>query len=233
MRVFFILIFLFLSEAHAVQCEWWQSKVSAHMVGQHERQGNQVSAHGRKEHCRERWNKANFFIRTLKDKPETGVEFTESIKIWKKQKSEEVLKILAAIPEVYEMENYHYYRSEKSDPRGNPATIYTLTRSMILFDTFFYASNKDQILVHESGHYLYEKLSTQDKLEFMAASGWTKSIVNRSEKYIPPKNLIKEDSSVSQDEDYANHLELYLNDKATLRTRNLKVYELFEKRFKK
>ncbi len=85
----------------------------------------------------------------------------------------------------------------------------------------------------ESGHYLYEKLSTQDKLKFMAASGWTKSIVNRSEKYIPPKNLIKEDSSVSQDEDYANHLELYLNDKVTLRTKNLKVYELFEKRFKK
>ncbi|MCM2350950.1 MAG: hypothetical protein NDI69_13090 [Bacteriovoracaceae bacterium] len=171
MRLFFILIFLFLSEAHAIQCEWWQTKVSAHRVGQNERQGHQVSAHGRKEHCRERWIKADFFIKSLKDKPESGVEFTESIKAWKKQESEEILKTLAAIPVVFEMKNYHYYRSDKSDQFGNPATIYTLTRSMILFDTFFHASNKKQILVHESGHYLYEKLSTQEKLEFMAASG--------------------------------------------------------------
>lgn len=233
MRLFFILILLLHSEAHAIQCEWWQTKVSAHRVGQHQRQGHQVSAHGRKEHCRERWIKADFFIKALKDKLEAGVEFTEPIKAWKYQESEEVLKTLAAIPEVFEMENYHYYRSQKSEHLGNPATIYTLTRSMILFDSFFHASNKDEILVHESGHYLYEKLSTEEKLEFMAASGWTKAIVNRAEKYVPPKNLIKEDSSVSQDEDYSNHLELYLNDKATLRTKNLKVYELFEKRFKK
>lgn len=233
MRILLILIFLFASKAHAVECEWWQTKVSAHQVRQHERQGDSVSAHGRKEHCRERWIKADFFIKGIKDRPEAGVEFIEPIKAWKNQEAEELLKALATIPEVFEMENYHYYRSNKSDHSDNPATIYTLTRSMVLFDPFFQAANKNKILVHESGHYLYSKLSIQEKLEFLAASGWTKVIVDRVEKYVPPTKLIHEDSSVSQDEDYANHLESYLSDKSTLKSKNAKVYELFEKRFKK
>lgn len=221
------------SSAFAIECEWWQTKYSAAIVRKHPRKQTVVRKHPRKEYCREKWPNADYYIKSFKDKPEPNVELAEPTQIWNKTEIETILKILAEIPQTFEMENYHFYRSNKSKHPQNPASIDKLTRSIVLYDPFFTASNKPQILVHESGHYLFSKLPTKEKSEFAMASGWTKVIVNGSEVYLPPTKLIKDDSSDSQDEDFANYLELYLDDKASLKAKNQKVFDLFEKRFHK
>lgn len=51
---FTVLLYIFaVMPANAIECEWWQTYVSAHQVKKHERNDSHISAHSRKEHCRE------------------------------------------------------------------------------------------------------------------------------------------------------------------------------------
>lgn len=71
MKLFLFLIVL-ISNAYSVECEWWQSKVSASDVDKHPRQQTTVRQHPRTEHCRNRWKDADVHIKQFSDDPIVG-----------------------------------------------------------------------------------------------------------------------------------------------------------------
>jgi hypothetical protein len=225
------LVFAF-GDAHALECPWWQTKVRSHPIKESHEKGYKVSAHEKGEFCRNRWTYADFFIQNIKDTAEAQVTLDEKVKPWTKTEKIVLLQELAKTSEVYEMKNYHFYRSNMDAYAPNPAVSYPLTRSIVLFDKFFIVAKKDDILVHESGHYLFSKLSKLDSKEFDDASGGTTMIIQKVKIRVPPKKLIKPDSSESLDEDFSNYLEIHYSNKALLKNENSKVFNFLAKRFK-
>ena len=131
------------------------------------------------------------------------------------------------------MENFYFYRSTLSEFKSNPTSIHLNSRSITLYDPFFNAKNKDSILVHESAHYHFFRLTEAQRDNFLELSGWTKIIMNGAINLYPPKNLIKKDSFVSPEEDFSNYAEVYYESPETLKSINIKLFQFFEERYKK
>lgn len=73
MKTVITILFLSIySRVSALECQWWQSKIRTHQVNQHQRYGTTVSAHDRKEHCREKWKGADTLITHFNNNPIHG-----------------------------------------------------------------------------------------------------------------------------------------------------------------
>lgn len=227
------IILLYGKQSFAIECMWWQVKVRKHQVGKHQRKDSQVSSHQRREHCREKWKLADVYIKRIVDtNPEGWQSSHEIYKPWSIIEKEMFLKVLSSIPTQYQMENFYFYRSHHSELKSNPASIHLNSRSITLYDHFFNTKNQSSILVHESSHYQFSKLSETHRDHFLELSGWTKVIEDSKISLRPPKVLIKKDSLISPEEDFANYAEVYYESPEKLKSINIKLFQFFKERYK-
>lgn len=232
MKVLFILTLFISSHSYAIQCEWWQTKYSATIVDKHPRQGTNVREHPRKEYCKNRWANADIHIKQFKDDPipgwsNNGETFTQ----WKQNEIQDVLEILPKLPAWTEIKNYFFRRADKSIHEGNPATSELTQRSIILYDLFFKHPDKLGTIGHEASHFLFPKLSPADLSEFETLSGWDIEVKDDKVYILPPKNPLKPDSVINKEEDFTNHMELYISSPKQLKKRNQKMFDFFSKRY--
>ena len=109
---------LFSFESWALDCQWWQTKVKAATISQHQREGHNVSKHPRQEHCRERWLGADRYINQFKNDPIPGWSNKgETFKNWDRGEMQKVLEVL---PPIYP--NEHKLNAILSDAQTNPFT---------------------------------------------------------------------------------------------------------------
>ena len=221
------------SETNALTCNWWQFKRSETIVNKTPKPNAKLRSHPRRETCVDRWKNSSLFMHRFSDKPiEYWDNSIEIFKTWMTSEKEAILSAINETPEYSEMENYYFYRAIKSEFAENPATIDTKTRSIAFFDVFFKAEKKSKILVHESAHYLYVKLSASDKDQFLSLSGWSPDKTKPSI-LAPPLNLIQDDSKNSHDEDFANHLEEFYSSPEQYKKQRPLLFDFFNSRFKK
>jgi hypothetical protein len=204
-----LFLILYIPSAYSVECQWWQIKVSASDVDKHPRQQTTVRQHPRIEHCRNKWKDADIYIKQFKDDPIIGWSHKgEVFKKWSRDEIQLVLEILPTLPSWTESRNYNFRRAKNSMYKGNPATSELVKESIIIYDQFFKVQNKKSVIVHESSHHIYQNLGPNGVSDFVDLSGWKLEVDKAGKVYeIPPKVLIKPDSSVSKEEDFSNHVE--------------------------
>lgn len=223
MKAYLILFLFFSQHVYSIECKWWQTKVRAHIVSEHERENSTISKHPRQEHCREKWRDADNLIPNFNNDPIKGWPNKEFFKHWKQGEIQIILEILSTFPKWAEAEKYKFFRSTNSIYQANPATSEITYGSIVLYDQFFKEKNKSTILIHEYGHHLFKKLSKSEINEFAYLAGWIESA--------PPKNLIKPDSALNKEEDFTNHLESYYENLKQYKQNHPKLFEFFQKRY--
>lgn len=205
-----LFLILYVPSVYSVECQWWQTKYSAATVDRHPRQGTSgVREHPRKEYCRNKWIDADIYFKQFSDDPIVGWSHKgEVFKKWERSEIQLLLEILPTLPAWTEVKNYNFRRAKDSMYKGNSASSELIHKSIIFYDLFFKEQNKKSIIVHESSHHIYKKLGPEGVNEFVDLSGWKLEVDKAGRVYeIPPKILIKPDSSVSKEEDFSNHVE--------------------------
>lgn len=232
MRFIPLVLLILISNAYAIECEWWQIKVRGHKVPRHERNDSPVSPHSRKEHCRERWKGTDLYIKNFINSPISGWPHQEKFKDWTRQEVRTVLEVLSTLPAWTESKNYSFYRASKSVHEGNSATSEIGSKAIVLYDSFFKEKQQASILIHESAHHLFQKVSVDEMNEFATLSGWTINVSENRKVYeLPPKKLIKPDSDLNKEEDFSNHLEVFYLDPKKYRKQYPQIYKFIQKRW--
>lgn len=70
----------------------------------------------------------------------------------------------------------------------------------------------------------------------MALAGWkigNVDLASRKVELIKPPKLIKLDSALNQEEDFANHIEVYVTNPLLIKNHNINTYNFLAKRFLK
>lgn len=232
MKIFFIFTIFISTHSYATHCEWWQRKYSAAVVDKHPRKGTIVREHPRSEYCRDRWPDANLYIKQFKNDPIVGWSHKgEIFKKWKEDEIQVVLEVLPILPTWAKVKEYFFHRSEKSIKNGNPATSELTHRSIVFYDLFFKHPNKLDVIGHEASHFLFPKLSPTDLAEFETLSGWDIEVKDDKVYNLPPKKPLKPDSVIDNEEDFTNHMELYISSPNQLKKTNPKMFNFFLKRY--
>ncbi len=231
MKFLLVIIISSFQLAYGVNCEWWQVKVKRHKVEAHQRKGNPVSAHPRREHCRERWNGADIFIKQFQDGDAPNWKNKESFKHWNIKEKKLVLGLLGSLPKWLDISDYKYYRAAKSIYTKNPASSDVISKSIVIYDQFFNSADQKSIINHEAAHNLYQNLSASDLTKFGELAGWEIQIIDRKIYKMPPKKLLLPDSNVDQEEDFSNHIEVYIKDQSRLKKLNPKIFQFFQERY--
>lgn len=228
-----LLLILFIPKAYSVECQWWQTKVSASDIDKHPRQQTTVRQHPRAEHCRNRWKDADVHIKQFSDDPIIGWSHKgEVFKKWDRSEMQIILEILPTLPSWAEVKNYNFRRAKDSMYKGNPASSELTNGSIIIYDQFFKENNKKSIVVHESSHHLYKKVVPKDIADFLSMSGWVVEVTPYGKVYeSPPKKLILPDSASEKDEDFANHIESYYQNPISYKASYPKLYDFFKQRY--
>jgi hypothetical protein len=231
---FLLLLILLIPEAYSVECQWWQSKVSASDVDKHPRQQTTVRQHPRAEHCRNRWKDADVHIKQFSDDPIIGWSHKgEVFKKWDRSEVQLILEILPTLPSWTEVKNYNFRRAKDSMYKGNPATSELVHKSIIIYDQFFKEQDKKSVIVHESSHHIYKNLGPDGVNEFVDLSGWKLEVDKAGQVFeIPPKVLLKPDSSISKEEDFSNHVEEFYISPETYAKKYPKIYQFLKGRLK-
>ncbi len=231
---FFLLLILLIPEAYSVECQWWQSKVSASDVDKHPRQQTTVRQHPRVEHCRNRWKDADVHIKQFSDDPIIGWSHKgEVFKKWNRSEVQLMLEILPTLPSWTEVKNYNFRRAKDSMYKGNPASSELVHKSIIIYDQFFKEQNKKSVIVHESSHHIYKNLGPDGVNDFVDLSGWKLEVDKAGQVFeIPPKVLLKPDSSISKEEDFSNHVEEFYISPETYAKKYPKIYQFLKGRLK-
>lgn len=231
-QIIIIAGFLYSWESSALECQWWQTKVKATTIPQHHREGHVVSKHPRQEHCREKWQGADRYINQFKDDPISGWSNKgESFKKWSRSEIQTVLELIPKLPEWTKIEQYTFRRADKSIHQGNPATSELTKKTIILYDKFFTYKDKLGAIGHEASHFLFPSLSPGELTEFADLSGWGVEVRNDKIYVLPPKKPLQTDSIINKEEDFTNHMELYISNPKILKEQNPKMYELLLKRY--
>jgi hypothetical protein len=232
MKKSFLIIFLFSSNSYALTCNWWQIKVKEHIVHEHQQHGSNVGTYTRKEHCREKWKYADLIAPSFKNTKPENWPHQEKFKSWNQKEIELILRSYGTLPEWLTKNKVTFHRGEKSIVTSNQATTDITTNSISIYNNFYRKNQRDKVITHELAHIFYQSLSPGDIMTFSETSGWTITIKNNQIFEIPPQALIK-DSKASQEEDFANTMEIYLTSPQKLKAHNLKLYEYFNKRYPK
>ena len=127
---------------------------------------------------------------------------------------------------------YQLRRAEKSVHENNHATEEKTSRSIIIYDSFFRENDQMSIIVHEISHGLYDRLLPAEMNEFSNLSGWTLQVDQMKVYELPPKVLIKPDSALNVEEDFANHAEEYFKHPSAYEKKFPALYLFFRKRLK-
>lgn len=223
---------LFSWDSWALECQWWQTKVKAATIPHHQRQGHAISKHPRQEHCRERWKGSDRYVNQFKDDPIPGwANKGETFKKWNHAEIQAVLEVLPNLPTWAQIESYTFHRADKSTHEGNPATSELTKKTIILYDKFFSYQDKLGAIGHEVSHFLFPNLSSADLLEFFDLSGWDVEVKGDKVYVLPPKKPLKPDSVINKEEDFTNHMELYISSPKRLKEKNPKVFDFLSKRY--
>ena len=116
----------------------------------------------------------------------------------------------------------------------NPATTNPPQKDVTLYDlAFVHEDSLAQILSHELSHILFESLTSEEKKVFAEKAGWDRRNIMGKEHYFPKrgKTNIKADSSDSLEEDFANHIELFLFKPANLKVKSRDSHSWIQGRF--
>lgn len=231
---FLLLLILYIPSAYSLECQWWQTKVSASDVDKYPRKKTIVRQHPRVEHCRNKWKDADIYIKQFKDDPIVGWSHQgEIFKKWSRDEIQLVLEILPTLPSWTKISNYNFQRAKDSLHKGNPATSELVHKSIIFYDEFFKEQNKKSVIVHESSHHIYQDLGPGGVNEFVDLSGWKLEVDKAGRVYeIPPKVLIKPDSSVSKEEDFSNHVEEFYVSPESYAKKYPGIHQFLKGRFK-
>ena len=143
------------------------------------------------------------------------------------------MEVLPNLPTWTQIENYTFRRAAKSIHVGNPATSELTKKTIILYDIFSTYKDKLGVIGHEASHFVFQELTDLEITEFEKLSGWEIVTKDRKVYVVPPKNLLRPDSAINNEEDFTNHAEMYISDPVKLKKTNPKIYEFFLKRFPK
>ncbi len=225
---FLLLFVLYFPSAFGLECKWWQIKVSEASVNNHQRQGVNVKNHPRTEHCRSKWPNADVYIKQFKDEQSISTA-RNKFKKWTRNEIKILLEIFSDLPRWTALENYTFVRALNSNIKGNPAASDIKSKSIIIYDQFFNENNKSSIIVHESAHHIYQNLGPAGVRKFSDLSGWDLEVDKNGKVFeIPPKSLLKPDSSVSKDEDFSNHVEEYFHNPRSHKIRYPNLHEFLK-----
>ena len=223
---------LFSWDAWALECQWWQTKVKASTISQHQREGHNVSKHSRQEHCREKWKGADLYINQFKNDPIFGWRNKgETFKKWHRSEIQTVLELLHKLPPWTKIDQYTFRRADKSIHQGNPATSELTKKTIILYDIFFTYKDKLGAIGHETSHFLFQSLSSGDLAVFADLSGWDVKVKDDKIYVLPPKKPLRADSVINKEEDFTNYMELYISNPKRLKLQNPKMHEFLHKRY--
>ncbi|MCT4640822.1 MAG: hypothetical protein N4A33_00900 [Bacteriovoracaceae bacterium] len=224
------------SFAIEVKCDFWQIKIRSHPLKSYtNKKGNIVQKANRTSHCRNKWENAEHWIMLFNNKkPDYWPNKSEVFKKWSIQEKIELLKLLGKIPIINSFPIKQILRAKNSKISNNPASSISETGDIVIYDQFFKESNQIQVLAHEAAHIGYDnKLSSLEKREFAKLSGWQVFRIKNNDVFVAPLNKIKEDSSVSEEEDFANYFEYYIAKPKKTKNFNIKVHNFLLKRFPK
>lgn len=126
---------------------------------------------------------------------------------------------------------YTFLRADKSIHQGNPATSELTKKKIILYDNLFTYSGKLGAIGHEASHFLFPALSPGDLAEFFDLAGWDVEVKNDKIYVLPPKKPLQPDSIINKEEDFTNHMELYISNPKRLKEQNPKIFEFLFKRY--
>lgn len=206
--------------------------MKASKIPKHQREGHAVSKHPRQEHCREKWKGADHYVSLFKDDPIPGWNKKgEAFKKWNRAEIQAVLALLPKLPVWAKIEKYTFRRADKSIHKGNSATSELTRKAIVFYDSFFSHKDKLSVVGHEASHFLFPKLSPAELLEFSELSGWDVEVKKDKVYVLPPKKPLMLDSVINKEEDFTNHMELYISNPKRLKERNLKMFEFFAKRY--
>lgn len=220
-----------ISEVYALECQWWQIKVSSHKVSSHQRNGSTVSSHPRQEHCREKWKYSDQIASSFQNVGPANWSKQEKFKQWKQSEIAEVLKAYEKMPDWLLFLQKSFHRAETSSIPKNPAASDKTTDSITIYDEFYKRSNKEAIVGHELAHLLYKKLSVSEITSFTDLAGWTLKVEGSKVFEVPPSTVLMNDSTLNKEEDFANLIEVYFTDPKKLQAHNQKLFDFFKKRY--
>lgn len=229
--LFLILTIGYLPTSYAIECKWWQTKVSTHRVSTHQRNGSTVSSHPRQEHCREKWKYSDQIVSSFQDEKPSNWSTQDKFKKWNQADIVEVLKAYEKMPDWLLFLQKSFHRAEISTIPKNPAASDKTTDSITIYDEFYKRSNKEAIVGHELAHLLYKKLSVSDITSFTDLAGWTLKVEGSEVFEVPPSKVLINDSKLNKEEDFANLIEIYFTDPNKIKSYNPKLFEFFHKRY--
>lgn len=123
--------------------------VSAHNVETYQRSnGTFVKKHFRSGHCRE-LERTNYFAETSS---ETFKGISPKIKKWEIAEKALVTKHMSLLPAWLAKYGTKEILRADSDGTSNPASSIPLTKTILIFDSFFKHSDQKYVILHEIAH---------------------------------------------------------------------------------
>lgn len=228
LRLITTIIFLISSQLFASPppCKIWQVQVKEHHVPRHQRSNSpQVIAYDKNTFCREKYKNSDFW----------GPKIAEISKFNNTELSN-LLGILSTIPNYLQLDINSIKKLNKEEIKSNPASSDLISRTIILYKSFFDKTANEQklILLHELAHFLFYKLSPIEQQQFVVLAGWKLGNINLATKkveLIKPEKLLKADSAINPEEDFANHIEVYSSTPDQIKQHNLDIYNFLTKRY--
>lgn len=204
--------------------------IKSHHVESYRRSdGTFVKEHFRSGHCRD-LPRSNFFA----DKSsQTFKNISPIIKKWTNSEKTLVLRQVSLLPPWLAKYAVKEFLRADSDGTSNPASSIPLTKTILIFDSFFKHNDQRHVILHEMAHIALWDLAVSQVQEFASASGWViKTSKTLSINRTPPRKLLLPDSSESISEDFANHVEIYYSSQQQLKAHNSKSYQFIDKLIK-
>jgi len=232
----FIFLLSFKSFSSDLPCKEWQISVEGHTVNAYVRaDGTSVQKYSKETFCREKWKNADFWGSFFSDSNPKKWPYTkEHFLRWTSSEKLKVIQLFSNVPVYLQAKVSGLYRAKNSVVFGNPSSTIVFPPTIVFYNSFFKNKKQSAIIVHELAHLKFETLSLDEKIEFMTLAGWTLGEINLARRkidLIPPTKIIKPDSSIGIDEDFANHMEMYITESKKLERVNKNIYNFFKNRF--
>lgn len=233
--IFFILIFLcvFLKTTNAVSasCSEGQYLVRTHYrSGYFRSSGTYVSPTTVKAYCKDYRNFEAPILHFPEEKLKTDSRSKEGYKKFSKSEKEKIQEIIKSLPKVLTaFGDIKFYRKKEGRVKGNPASVNSKKKEIILYDSISKHDMK-RVIAHELAHILYNNLSDKEQELYRKVSQWnldkkTKKIVLSKKRTV----FTEKDGINSATEDFANNVEYYLFDEKTLRKKNKEIHGWIKK----
>ncbi len=191
------------------------------------------------EHCREIFPGSKVWVSYFKNGvSENWPQKNETHKNWLASEKKIILTTVKELPDQLKLISLiRISRASVSKHKENPASSVVPLGELTLYDLFFKADNSTrfEILAHEMTHFLIKDFKNKELYDFSKIAGWghVKKKGPGGEKVviIAPRKLLLSDSNIDVEEDFANHMQIYLAKPEILKKFNISTYEWFFKKF--